>query len=1110
MARSPEISEVPPERVGEHEYGCRQTPEQPFPVYFRTQRRAKRKKDPSGGGEAAAAGECWRAASCTSQREPNASPRASQGEPDAAHDGARLPPPSTSSLAPRKETILVDLNALSEQLGNPRLTLNQLKVSKDDAAVAFTVDPGDGSERAMGFVTLLPTPGQREHNPSAHPPAHAHAHAPQPGDRSRSGSDPSWSCLRVPALDGSVGFEWAGDASNGLFCTQADSLGRPAELWWVDVPAPAKAALHTPSGGTDARDGTDRETESASHPGASTPHADHGAWRAPHDGTSPSPFLSSPSSPSLLSSLRSLFGVPGTGSPLDQPLADPFSPAASAAPPLPSRLLYREPDERVYLDVSATKDWEYVILHAHAKTVSEMRVWKVPERGASPGGAGAGGAGGVKPSATPPSFSDFLPLVSRTNRVEAFAEHAQGTFWILSNATRDDGQYGLQAVADADVSRGMAAWQTVDISAVEAGQGMRENVKGMIHGERPGDDERRGETPADATGQGSPAARALLTSLSGPATALPRAAPSGPATSAPFLPCAFDDLEAFECGLVLHGRDAAARPAIAILEFAPSPPAPRAPPAHPAPPSARIADAYRVPLPEPFSAASPGANAWFGAPSVRATLSSPAVPDVAADWSFKRRTWKRIPQGLAQAGPAGTPVEEADDAEAGVHYDGREAEPQSESGDRDKMNENGSSSAAAAQPPTLAPTSAARAAPPPPLTLWARSRADGARIPVTLFRPSLPAKHAPCLVEVYGAYGQSLDADWRAERAELLERGWAIALAHVRGGGEGGRRWRAEGAGTAGRAARRAADLRAACELLVGLQNDVGVAEGLRETGAAPEGRAGRPLARSPPPPHAGALVILASSAGGVPAAGVLASLAREEAMRLHGSSEPVLSETGSPDAPAGRLLARLAGLVLESPFLDLRGALTRPELPLTIHEYDEWGCPDDEDFWTHIDDLCPYTGMLRARAELCGARDVASTSPGAGCGRGARADRSGLGGRASPLEPSSSAPELVSLPSVLVTASPTDSRVELAGTVKWVLATRDVLGRLSAAEGAAAGAGDEAAPACTVPAVLLDPHAHEGHMAHDADVPRLRAAQLAFATKALGRWGRARSERRP
>lgn len=44
----------------------------------------------------------------------------------------------------------------------------------------------------------------------------------------------------------------------------------------------------------------------------------------------------------------------------------------------------------------------------------------------------------------------------------------------------------------------------------------------------------------------------------------------------------------------------------------------------------------------------------------------------------------------------------------------------------------------------------------------------------TLFRRN------PVLMRSYGAYGTSTDIEFRVEQFPLIERGWVIALAHVR------------------------------------------------------------------------------------------------------------------------------------------------------------------------------------------------------------------------------------------------------------------------------------------------------------------------------------------
>ncbi len=75
--------------------------------------------------------------------------------------------------------------------------------------------------------------------------------------------------------------------------------------------------------------------------------------------------------------------------------------------------------------------------------------------------------------------------------------------------------------------------------------------------------------------------------------------------------------------------------------------------------------------------------------------------------------------------------------------------------------------------------------------LWAPSR-DGLRIAVTLAwrRDRAQADgRSPLLVIGYGAYGSSYDPEFSSNRVSLLDRGFVIAIAHVRGGAELGEGW---------------------------------------------------------------------------------------------------------------------------------------------------------------------------------------------------------------------------------------------------------------------------------------------------------------------------------
>ena len=66
------------------------------------------------------------------------------------------------------------------------------------------------------------------------------------------------------------------------------------------------------------------------------------------------------------------------------------------------------------------------------------------------------------------------------------------------------------------------------------------------------------------------------------------------------------------------------------------------------------------------------------------------------------------------------------------------------------------------------------------------------QVPMTVAYDSAhmkPPCSAPAVVYAYGAYGKCLDMAWAPEYQILLEQGFVIAFAHVRGGGELGRRF---------------------------------------------------------------------------------------------------------------------------------------------------------------------------------------------------------------------------------------------------------------------------------------------------------------------------------
>jgi oligopeptidase B len=75
--------------------------------------------------------------------------------------------------------------------------------------------------------------------------------------------------------------------------------------------------------------------------------------------------------------------------------------------------------------------------------------------------------------------------------------------------------------------------------------------------------------------------------------------------------------------------------------------------------------------------------------------------------------------------------------------------------------------------------------------VWASSH-DGVQVPVTLaWRADRAARDgtAPLLIDGYGAYGASHDPRFWSPHVSLFDRGFVVALAHVRGGGELGQAW---------------------------------------------------------------------------------------------------------------------------------------------------------------------------------------------------------------------------------------------------------------------------------------------------------------------------------
>jgi len=183
--------------------------------------------------------------------------------------------------------------------------------------------------------------------------------------------------------------------------------------------------------------------------------------------------------------------------------------------------------------------------------------------------------------------------------------------------------------------------------------------------------------------------------------------------------------------------------------------------------------------------------------------------------------------------------------------------------------------------------------------VWATSH-DGVRVPMSLVhRRGLERDGAnPAVLYGYGAYELPSDPMFDAARLSLLDRGFVYAIAHVRGGGELGREWYEDGKFL--RKANTFEDFIACARELI--------ARGYTS------------------PEH---LAIRGRSAGGLLIGAVL---------------------NRSPEL--------FGCVVAQVPFVDTLTTMLDETLPLTINEYEEWGDPNEPEYYDYIKSYSPYDNV--------------------------------------------------------------------------------------------------------------------------------------------------------
>jgi oligopeptidase B len=181
---------------------------------------------------------------------------------------------------------------------------------------------------------------------------------------------------------------------------------------------------------------------------------------------------------------------------------------------------------------------------------------------------------------------------------------------------------------------------------------------------------------------------------------------------------------------------------------------------------------------------------------------------------------------------------------------------------------------------------------------------DGARVPVSIVYRNDSFKKdgtSPLLLYAYGAYGLNSDATFRSSRLSLLDRGFVYAIAHIRGGQELGRDWYDHG---------RLLNKKNSFNDFIDCSDFF-----VSEKYTSPD----------------------RLCASGASAGGLLMGVIANETPKL------------------------FAAIIADVPWVDCVTTMLDPTIPLTTSEYDEWGNPNDKEFFDYILSYSPYDNVKRA-----------------------------------------------------------------------------------------------------------------------------------------------------
>ena len=187
--------------------------------------------------------------------------------------------------------------------------------------------------------------------------------------------------------------------------------------------------------------------------------------------------------------------------------------------------------------------------------------------------------------------------------------------------------------------------------------------------------------------------------------------------------------------------------------------------------------------------------------------------------------------------------------------------------------------------------------------IWSQSE-DGTKIPISLvYKKGLIKNNKnPLLLYGYGSYGNTIDPYFSVSRLSLLDRGFVFAIAHVRGSEYMGREWYDEG-----KLLKKTNTFKDFISCTKHL-----ISEGYTNTNQT---------------------YAYGGSAGGLLMGSVI-------------NMEPELYN----------------GVIAAVPFVDVLTTMLDETIPLTTGEYDEWGNPNNEEFYNYILSYSPYDNVKKMK----------------------------------------------------------------------------------------------------------------------------------------------------